>query len=99
MDIIKILVDNLTFESKWLLGVLIKQNEKIPKEELWKQTNEEYRKQFPNEEKPLIKTRHFLDTHITRLEGAGLVDLKKVGQTRLYSISELGRIVLAKVTK
>lgn len=93
-NIIQLLQERLTVESRWLLASLLIEKQFVPKERLWELANEHFHKQKGNNDKPLIKSRHFLDNFMHRLEGAALVDVQKVGQARLYKITSLGEHVL-----
>lgn len=93
MDIHALLHERLTVETRWILAVLLEESRKVAKEELWKIVNERYQ-QKKGVDEVLIKSRHFLDSHMNRLEGAALVNLTKIGQVRLYEISALGKNVL-----
>ncbi|MER7786503.1 MULTISPECIES: hypothetical protein [Streptomycetaceae] len=41
-----------------------------------------------------LNSRHHLDILTARIEGAGLVDVTEVGRSRLYSLSNLGNILI-----
>ena len=92
-NIIVLLNERLTVETRWILAVLLKEEREIPKQELWQLVNEQHGERI-NSDKKLIATRHFLDNFINRLEGAALVNLTKLGPVKLYSISDLGKQVL-----
>lgn len=93
-DIIHQLHERLTTESRWLLAILILEKQQVPKERLWELANEHYQKETGNKESQLIKSRHFLDNFMHRLEGAALVNVQRIGQARLYEITSLGEHVL-----
>ncbi|GED65596.1 hypothetical protein [Lysinibacillus fusiformis] len=94
-NIIQLLHERLTDESSWLLASLLLEKQFVPKERLWELTNEHYQKEKNNKDKKqLIKSRHYLDNFMYRLEGAALVDVQIIGQARLYKITELGEQVL-----
>lgn len=94
MTIIPLLQERLTEESKWLLASLLLEKQFVPKERLWELANMHYQAEKGKQDKQLIKSRHFLDNFMHRLEGAALVDLQKIGQARLYKITPLGEQVL-----
>jgi hypothetical protein len=96
--IIQQLQERLTNESRWLLAVLMVEKQFVPKERLWELANEHYQKETGNKDQ-LIRSRHFLDNFMHRLEGAALVNVQKIGQARLYKISLLGEQVLLFKTK
>lgn len=94
-EILNILAENLTLESKWFLWTLIKEQRELHKEELRDLANLAYidrsRKQNESPETQLVTSRHGLDIHAARLEGAGLVKVRHVGRVRLYSVTPLGK--------
>lgn len=92
-NVMALLHERLTIESKWILAVLLDEDRFVPKEELWQLVNTRYQ-QKTSGSKTLIKSRHFLDNFMYRLEGAALVDVQKIGQVRLYEITPLGDAVL-----
>lgn len=101
--IMGILTENLSEESKWFLWALKIENGSLHKEKLRDITNENYRKMQikegnPNPQ-PLVQSRHGLDIHTARLEGAGLVTVKEVGRIRMYSLSTLGLELLEYAAK
>lgn len=84
------LAENLSNESKWFLVILDQESPNpINKELLREKTNELYSKVKKTEES-LINSRYVLDIHTARLEGAGLVNVQKIGKVRMYSITDLG---------
>lgn len=102
IEFFDILLENLSNESKWFLFILQQEEQPINKELLKDMANESYSKR--NTEKgitssePLIPSRHLLDIHTARLEGAGLVQVQKVGRIRMYSITPLGKKLLKYAT-
>lgn len=99
----EILAGNLSEESKWFLWTLKMENSSLHKEKLRDIANENYRemqlKAGNHKSAPLVQSRHGLDIHTARLEGAGLVSVKEVGRIRMYSLSELGNELLEYVAK
>ncbi|MED0737841.1 hypothetical protein [Aneurinibacillus thermoaerophilus] len=75
-------------DSVWVLTTLYKQNKGVGKEQLRGLVNERYGAK--HEGKILITSRHILDRYLSRLEGAGLVDVSEHGRARHYHLSELG---------
>lgn len=94
-DIYDILVKNLSNESKWFIFALSKEKNPLHKENLRDVANEQYKKANQPKNKNLIASRHGLDIHTARLEGAGLVEVKEIGRVRMYSLSELGQELLS----
>ncbi len=97
-EFLDILSEHLSNESKWFLFILQQEGKPINKELLKDMANESFsnrnsEKGIPNNE-PLIPSRHLLDIHTARLEGAGLVDVEKLGRIRMYSITSLGKRLL-----
>lgn len=95
-EIINTLVERLRDEGLYFLVALKKSNEPILKEKLRDLVNEYY---LEKKGISLIKSRYTLDTWTSRLEGAGLVDVKEIGRARMYSLSTLGNEVLQEITK
>lgn len=97
-EFLEILANNLSNESKWFLTVLMREDNSLHKEELRDLANNSYRDYLikKGEEliSPLIPSRHGLDIHTARLEGAGLVSVKEYGRVRRYSITPLGEALL-----
>ena len=93
VDVLQLLHQRLTVESTWILAVLLDEKRFVPKEELWQLVNDCHA-QKKGSQLPLIKSRHYLDNFMYRLEGAALVNLQKIGQARLYQITPLGEAVL-----
>ena len=104
--IMEILLENLSEESKFFLFALDSESY-LPKEKLKEIANKNYQllydaqKSNPDKqsnvctiEPPLIQSRHGLDIHTARLEGAGLVTVEKIGQARVYKITDLGKMLL-----
>ncbi|MGE7692301.1 hypothetical protein ACQKMI_24375 [Lysinibacillus sp. NPDC097214] len=93
-DFLDILLENLSIESKWFLFILLQEGKPINKALLNDMANESYAKKQSEKEQPtnelLIPSRHLLDIHTARLEGAGLVKVEKLGRIRMYSITDLG---------
>lgn len=95
-EIINILKSRLTNESKIFLYVLLESGP-LYKDELKDLANERYHSAagiLPNNDNPLINSRHAMDIHTARLEGAGLVDIKFQGRVKLYQLSKLGKLLL-----
>lgn len=94
-EILDVLIENLSNESKCLLATLIKNEDEISKEQLRDLSNSLYinseMEKGHKSPTPLIASRHSLDVHTARLEGAGLVHVREVGRIRLYSITKLGK--------
>lgn len=103
MDLLSILLEHLSTESKWLLVTLKQSNGPLNKEQLRDAANSFYlENQFSKgikQPEALIKSRHLLDIHTARLEGAGLVSVKEVGRIRIYSMTQLGEILLEYASK
>lgn len=102
-EIMQILADNLTLESKWFLWALTEQKEALAKEELRDIANNGYQEfekaSGRTNSKPLITSRHGLDIHTARLEGAGLVRVQEKGRVRLYYLTELAKHLLRFLAK
>lgn len=94
-DILTRLAKNITLESGYLLTVL--GNSEIQfayKESLWEKVNKIYSEKHPEKGK-LIGSRHILDYHIARLEGAGIIQTTtSIGKTKIYEVTELGFAVI-----
>ncbi len=97
-EFLEILRENLTEESKWFLFILLQEGKPINKALLNDMANEAYAKrQYERGQSTselLIPSRHLLDIHTARLEGAGLVKVEKLGRIRMYSITALGEKLL-----
>lgn len=97
--IMEILLENLSEESKFFLFALDSESY-LPKEKLKEIANKNYQLLYEKQsnvctiEPPLIQSRHGLDIHTARLEGAGLVTVEKIGQARVYKITDLGKMLL-----
>ncbi|MEB2301623.1 hypothetical protein LAV72_18630 [Lysinibacillus xylanilyticus] len=93
-DFLEILFENLSHESKWFLFILLEEGKPINKALLNDMANDAYSKMQSEKGQPtnelLIPSRHLLDIHTARLEGAGLVKVEKLGRIRMYSITDLG---------
>lgn len=100
---LEILANNLSNESKWFLWALMKEKGSLHKEQLRDIANEGYREMQLRsgnlKPSPLVPSRHGLDIHTARLEGAGLVSVKEIGRIRMYSLTELGQELLNYVAK
>lgn len=97
-EFLEILANNLSNESKWFLWTLLRAKDSLHKEELKDLANSAY-KEFKTKNGeinplPLIASRHGLDIHTARLEGAGLVTVKEYGRVRRYSLTNVGEDVL-----
>lgn len=97
-EFLEILRQNLTEESKWFLFILLQEGKPINKALLNDMVNDAYAKRQSEKGEStnelLIPSRHFRDIHTARLEGAGLVDVQKLGRIRMYSITALGEKLL-----
>lgn len=98
-QIYNILVKHLSEESKWFLFALSKEQGPMHKEKLRDVANEQFKKINGDQSTSLIVSRHGLDIHTARLEGAGLVDVQEIGRVRMYSLTELGQELLTYLTK
>lgn len=94
-DIYDLLVQNLSTESKWFIFALSKEKNPLHKENLRDVANEQYKKANQPKNDNLIASRHGLDIHTARLEGAGLVVVQEIGRVRMYSLSEMGQELLS----
>lgn len=97
-EIYELLFNKLSPESKWFLFVLYKERGALNKERLRNVANNQYQKFIGNSSTNLIVSRHGLDIHTARLEGAGLVHVEEIGRIRMYSLSKLGKELLAYLT-
>lgn len=100
-QILNILSVNLSEESKWFLWTLIQEKRELHKEELRDMANHSFlerTKQQGSEEIKLVTSRHGLDIHTARLEGAGLVVVRSLGRVRLYSVTPLGTELFEYIT-
>lgn len=97
-NIYDILVDNLSTESRWFLFALSKASTSLNKESLRDLANEQHKLATQGKTNNLIASRHSLDIHTARLEGAGLVEVTEIGRIRMYSITELGKELLKYLT-
>ncbi|GEL05547.1 hypothetical protein [Rummeliibacillus stabekisii] len=88
-EIMAILKEHLSVESKSILLTLKLAETPLRKEVLWEKTNENLQKVDESDRK-LLSSRYVLDIHTARLEGAGLVDVEVMGRIRVYSISDFG---------
>jgi hypothetical protein len=96
-----ILAQNLSEESKWFLWALLKEKRPLHKEELRELANAGFRDMNKGEsvtETTLVASRHALDIHTARLEGAGLVNVRGIGRVRMYSLTTLGEELLKFLT-
>lgn len=97
-DFFNILYKSLSTESQFFLVALLQHKEPLNKEQLWELANELYIqreiKRGRENVSKLIPSRYSLDIHTSRLEGAGLVDVKEIGRMRMYSITKLGEALL-----
>lgn len=97
-DFLEILENNLSEESTWFLVILFEAGKPINKALLNDMANEAYAerqsKKGQSTTEILIPSRHLLDIHTARLEGAGLVEVEVLGRIRMYSITELGKKLL-----
>lgn len=92
-DILHDLLENVQ-EGLWVLAALKKAQKPVSKENLGKATNAHYRQVWPDQP-PLIPSRHALDMMLARLEGGALVNRVEIGRNRMYSISRLGKEIIA----
>lgn len=92
-ELFHILYERCKDEGLMFLVTLEDANEPLLKDKLKDQVNKFYKHTY-NTDTDLIKSRHTLDTWTSRLEGAGLVDVKEVGRARMYSITDLGRTMI-----
>lgn len=92
-NIFDILTANLSDESRWFLFALSKEKNPLHKENLRDVANELFKANKDNTSN-LIASRHSLDIHTARLEGAGLVEVKEIGRVRMYSLTDLGHELL-----
>lgn len=92
-ELFHILYERCKDEGLMFLVTLEDANEPLLKDKLKDQVNNFYKHTY-NIDTDLIKSRHTLDTWTSRLEGAGLVDVKEVGRARMYSITDLGRTMI-----
>ncbi|MCM3358171.1 hypothetical protein [Psychrobacillus sp. MER TA 171] len=98
-DIFEILTNSLSEESKWFLFALSTEKVPLHKENLRDVANELFKRvNAHDKKKQLITSRHSLDIHTARLEGAGLVNVQRIGQIRIYSLTELGTELLNYLT-
>lgn len=102
-SLLDVLAEHLTTESKWMLVTLFQEKRAIHKEELRDLSNESFlnyqkNKKLTNDETPLLSSRHLLDKHTDRLEGAGLVTVQEIGRIRMYTISPIGEELLLHIT-
>lgn len=98
-EFLEILAQNLSNESKWFLWALMKEKDALHKEKLKDIANMGYREMLKSEGKDatgaaLVSSRHGLDIHTARLEGAGLVKVQEIGRIRMYSLTKLGEDLL-----
>jgi hypothetical protein len=97
-EFLEILSNNLSLESKWFLWALMNQKDAVHKEELRNMANSGYREHKTRTGEtnppPLVSSRHGLDIHTARLEGAGLVSVKEIGRVRMYSLTKIGEELL-----
>lgn len=99
LQIYEILAKHLSEESKWFLFTLAQEKGPMHKEKLRDMANEQFKKNNPNHSTSLIVSRHGLDIHTARLEGAGLVHVQEIGRIRMYSLTELGQELLTYLRK
>ncbi|KGP77795.1 hypothetical protein P364_0131525 [Paenibacillus sp. MAEPY2] len=94
-EILSALLCTIDETGLWMLATLRVANKPVAKNYLREITNKRYiETKMQPEEKILIPSRYILDITIAKLEGAALIKVERVGQTRLYQLTALGNEII-----
>ncbi|NUU74672.1 cell division protein FtsZ [Paenibacillus xylanilyticus] len=94
-EILNALLCTIDETGLWMLATLRVANKPVAKSYLRDITNKRYiETKIQPEEKKLIPSRYSLDITTAKLEGAALIEVDRVGQTRFYKLTTLGNEVI-----